>query len=72
MFDVSCSKTVDILCLLSWAGFCFDMLTMLVECSLTSCLALSPLFDEGKKELYFQQCFIIEKKLGAGSFGDVS
>lgn len=35
-------------------------------------LALGSSFDENSQQLYFQQCFIIEKKLGAGSFGEVS
>ncbi|ELU06630.1 hypothetical protein CAPTEDRAFT_74696, partial [Capitella teleta] len=32
---------------------------------------LSPCYNAGKKDLYFEQCFEIECKLGAGSFGEV-
>ncbi|XP_070566515.1 membrane-associated tyrosine- and threonine-specific cdc2-inhibitory kinase-like [Ptychodera flava] len=31
----------------------------------------SPHYDEGRKDLYFDQCFAIESKLGVGSFGEV-
>lgn len=33
--------------------------------------ALSSLYDDTLSELYFEQCFEIEKKIGSGSFGDV-
>lgn len=32
---------------------------------------LSPHYNQASKELYFDQCFHIESKLGAGSFGEV-
>ncbi|CAH1786957.1 unnamed protein product [Owenia fusiformis] len=32
---------------------------------------LSPFYNEHNNELYFDQCFQIERKLGAGSFGEV-
>lgn len=31
----------------------------------------SKFYDSGRSELYFEQCFTIEKKLGEGSFGEV-
>ncbi|XP_067938018.1 membrane-associated tyrosine- and threonine-specific cdc2-inhibitory kinase-like isoform X2 [Watersipora subatra] len=35
----------------------------------TECI--SPLYNNEKQEVYFHQCFNIEKKIGSGSFGDV-
>lgn len=32
---------------------------------------LSKLYDESSNASYFEQCFIIEEKIGSGSFGDV-
>src|SRR5437016_111331 len=32
---------------------------------------LDSLYDESRKESYFQQMFSVEKKLGSGYFGDV-
>ena len=34
-------------------------------------MKLSKLYDETLPESYFKQCFIIEEKIGSGSFGDV-
>lgn len=32
---------------------------------------LSKHYDESRHESYFEQCFVVEKKIGCGSFGDV-
>ncbi|XP_045582114.1 membrane-associated tyrosine- and threonine-specific cdc2-inhibitory kinase [Procambarus clarkii] len=37
----------------------------------TSFIAQSPVYRAEKSALYFEQCYIIEEKLGAGSFGEV-
>lgn len=34
-------------------------------------MQLSRLYDENSNDSYFKQCFIIEEKIGSGSFGDV-
>lgn len=31
----------------------------------------SPLYDVSSRQLYFEQCFVIKEKLGAGAFGEV-
>lgn len=31
----------------------------------------SPLYDVASRQLYFEQCFVIKEKLGAGAFGEV-
>ncbi|CAM1294283.1 PKMYT1 (predicted) [Pycnogonum litorale] len=37
----------------------------------SDCSISSPHYDESRHELYFDQCFEIECKLGTGSFGEV-
>ncbi|XP_054162630.1 membrane-associated tyrosine- and threonine-specific cdc2-inhibitory kinase-like isoform X2 [Oppia nitens] len=34
-------------------------------------ISLSKHYDSSREESYFDQCFIVEKKIGSGSFGDV-
>nr|XP_039272803.1 membrane-associated tyrosine- and threonine-specific cdc2-inhibitory kinase-like [Styela clava] len=41
------------------------------ESNLVDSAIQSRFYDSGRSELYFEQCFTIEKKLGEGSFGEV-